>query len=120
MSLVYRAWSKYRHGVVYRKQGQDDFTRRMFCAVGLDGFGSTDTELHPFYYLKFAPLLASKSRAAYTLWLERNLQHAELVLFDSIDDSFDGFVSDGLDVLAGLKPRLLEDQARLVGSTILG
>ncbi|MEM7003523.1 MAG: transporter substrate-binding domain-containing protein [Pseudomonadota bacterium] len=63
--------------------------------------------------------IASKSRAAYTLWLERNLKHAELVLYDSIDDSYDGFVDNQLDVLAGLRPRLLEDHARLAGSTIL-
>ena len=63
--------------------------------------------------------IASKARAAYTLWLERNLQHAELVLFDSIDASFDGFVSEQMDVLAGLRPRLLEDEQRLAGSRLL-
>ena len=37
----------------------------MFCAVGLDGFADHDNfTLHPFYFLKFAPLLASKSRSA--------------------------------------------------------
>ncbi len=63
--------------------------------------------------------IASKSRAAYTLWLERNLKAAELVLFDSIDESFDGFVAQQLDVLAGLRPRLLEDQQRLEGARLL-
>lgn len=64
-SLVYRAWSKYRLSVGYLSRGQDKFTRRMFCAVGLDGFADHDNfTLHPFYFLKFAPLLASKSRSA--------------------------------------------------------
>ena len=63
-SLVYRAWSKYRLTVGYLKSGKDQFTRRMFCAVGHDGFTDTATNLNPFYFLKFAPLLASKSRSA--------------------------------------------------------
>ena len=53
--------------------------------------------------------IATKRRAAYTLWLERHLQHAQLVQFDSTDGSFQGFLEQGLDVLAGLKPRLLDD-----------
>lgn len=63
-SLVYRVWSKYRHGVGYQRRGKDRFTQRMFCAVGIDGFGTTTHELDPFYFLRFAPLLASKSRSA--------------------------------------------------------
>jgi type VI secretion system protein ImpH len=64
-SLVYRAWSKYRLSVGYLSAGKDTFTRRMFCAVGLDGFADHENfTLHPFYFLKFAPLLASKSRSA--------------------------------------------------------
>ena len=64
--------------------------------------------------------IATKKRAAYTLWLERNIKQAELVQFDSIDASFDGFVAQNLDVLAGLRPRLLEDVERLDGATLLG
>jgi type VI secretion system protein ImpH len=63
-ALLYRAWSKYRLSVGYLKKGNDAFTRRMFCAVGLDGFAKHNTLMHPFYYLRFAPLLASKSRSA--------------------------------------------------------
>ena len=63
-SLVYRAWSKYRLSVGYLSEGKDEFTRRMFCAVGLDGFSEARTPLHPFYFLRFAPILASKSRSA--------------------------------------------------------
>ncbi|MBX2854596.1 MAG: transporter substrate-binding domain-containing protein [Rhodobacteraceae bacterium] len=57
--------------------------------------------------------IASMRRAAYTLWLEQNLQHAELVLADSIDGSFELFVSQKLDALAGLRPRLTDDLKQL-------
>lgn len=63
--------------------------------------------------------IASKARAAYTLWLERHVEHAELKLFDSIDASFDAFVAEGLDVLAGLRPRLLDDVERIPGARLL-
>lgn len=64
LSLLYRTWSKYRFAVMYRMKGSDPFTRRMFCAVGLDGFRDIDTPLAKFLYLKYAPMLASKSRSA--------------------------------------------------------
>ncbi|PWK55872.1 transporter substrate-binding domain-containing protein [Roseicyclus mahoneyensis] len=64
-------------------------------------------------------LIATKGRAAYGLWLENNLKHAELVRTDSIDDSFDVFVERKLDALAGLRPRLLQDLERLPGARIL-
>jgi type VI secretion system protein ImpH len=64
LSLAFRTWSKYRMSVGYQKQGKDVFTRRMFCTVGIDGFSDPKTELHPFYFLRFAPVLAAKSRSA--------------------------------------------------------
>ena len=63
--------------------------------------------------------IATKHRAAYSLWLERNIKHAELIQVDSIDASFDAFVEQKLDVLAGLRPRLLDDAKRLPGSSVL-
>ncbi len=63
--------------------------------------------------------IATKHRAAYTLWLERNLQQAELVQVESIDASFDAFVDQKLEVLAGLRPRLLDDVKRLPGACVL-
>jgi polar amino acid transport system substrate-binding protein len=63
--------------------------------------------------------IATKGRAAYGLWLENNLRHAELVRTDTIDASFDVFVDQNLDALAGLKPRLLSDVERLPGARIL-
>lgn len=63
--------------------------------------------------------IATKGRAAYGLWLENNLKHAELIKTDSIDSSFDAFVEQDLEVLAGLRPRLLSDVQRLPGARIL-
>lgn len=63
--------------------------------------------------------IATKGRAAYGLWLEANLQHAGLVRTDSIDSSFDTFVEQGLDALAGLRPRLITDVVRLPGARVL-
>lgn len=63
LSLVYRSWSKYRFGVRYLKGGADTFTQRMFCTVGLDGFRQHDTPIDRFLFLRYAPLLAAKSRS---------------------------------------------------------
>lgn len=63
--------------------------------------------------------IAAKRGSAYALWLERNIANAELVLTDTIDGSFQAFVDDGLEVLAGLTPRLMQDQANLPGARIL-
>lgn len=63
--------------------------------------------------------VASSHRAAYDLWLERNLVHAELVQATGLEGSFDAFVNDNLDALAGLRPRLLTDAENLPGSRIL-
>ena len=58
-------------------------------------------------------------RSAYGLWLENNIKHATLMRTDTLDSSFDQFVSGKLDVLAGLRPRLIEDVKRLPGARIL-
>ena len=58
-------------------------------------------------------------RSAYGLWLENNIRNAELVRTDTLDASFNTFVDQKLDVLAGLKPRLLSDIEKLPGARIL-
>lgn len=63
--------------------------------------------------------IASSHRAAYDLWLERNLANAELIQAQGLDGSFEAFVNDGLDALAGLRPRLITDAENLPGSRIL-
>jgi polar amino acid transport system substrate-binding protein len=63
--------------------------------------------------------IAIAARSAYDLWLSRHLRHAELVRAGSLDASFDQFVADNLDALAGLRPRLLQDADKLPGARIL-
>jgi len=63
--------------------------------------------------------VATKGRAAYGLWLENNLRHADLFRTDTIDGSFEVFVDQKLDALAGLRPRLIHDLERLPGARIL-
>ena len=63
--------------------------------------------------------IAVKARSAYDLWLTNNIRHATLVKATSIDDSFQLFVRDKLEALAGLRPKLLEQQKMLTGSRVL-
>jgi polar amino acid transport system substrate-binding protein len=63
--------------------------------------------------------IAIAARSAYDLWLTRHLRHAELVRAPSLDASCETFVAHGLDALAGLRPRLLQDVEKLPGARIL-
>ncbi len=63
--------------------------------------------------------IAVSARSAYDLYLSRHLTRAELVRADGIDASYDLFVNDRLDALAGLRPRLVEDVEKLPGARIL-
>jgi polar amino acid transport system substrate-binding protein len=63
--------------------------------------------------------IAVAARAAYDLWLERNIRHASLLRADSLDGSFALFAEQKLEALAGLRPKLLSDAERMPGSRIL-
>jgi polar amino acid transport system substrate-binding protein len=63
--------------------------------------------------------IATAVNSAYDLYLSRNLKHATLVRANAIQGSYDVFVKDKLDVLSGLKPRLLDDAKTLPGSRVL-
>jgi len=63
--------------------------------------------------------IAVTGRAAYGLWLQNNIKHAELIKTDTLDSAYERFVADKLDVLAGLRPRLLTDVKNLPGARIL-
>jgi polar amino acid transport system substrate-binding protein len=63
--------------------------------------------------------IAVTGRSAYGLWLDRNIRHAQLVKTDTLDSSYDKFVADKLDALAGLRPRLISDVKKLPGARIL-
>jgi polar amino acid transport system substrate-binding protein len=58
-------------------------------------------------------------RSAYDLFLSRTLKKAQIIRTAGSPASGDTFVREKLEALAGLKPRLVEEQARLPGSTIL-
>jgi polar amino acid transport system substrate-binding protein len=63
--------------------------------------------------------IVSTARAAYDLWLERNIRNATLVRSESIDGALKRFTDEKLEALAGLRPRLLTDVETLPGSRIL-
>jgi polar amino acid transport system substrate-binding protein len=63
--------------------------------------------------------IAVTARTAYGLWLERNIKQATLVWTETIDAAYERFSADKLEVLAGLKPRLLADVLRMPGARIL-
>jgi polar amino acid transport system substrate-binding protein len=63
--------------------------------------------------------IAAPDRSAYELYLTRSLQHAQLVRVQGADNAFKRFVTDKLDALAGLRPRLITDQDNLPGSRLL-
>jgi len=63
--------------------------------------------------------IAVADRSAYDLFLSRNIKKAQLVRAQGIDGSYELFVREKLDVLAGLKPRLVSDAEKLPGSRIL-
>jgi polar amino acid transport system substrate-binding protein len=58
-------------------------------------------------------------RSAYDLFLSRTVKHAKLVRAQGIEGSYQLFVKDKLEALAGLKPRLVSDAEKLPGSRVL-
>ncbi len=63
--------------------------------------------------------IAVADRSAYDLWLSRNIKHAQLRRAEGIEGSYQLFLKEKLEVLSGLKPRLLQDREKLPGSRIL-
>jgi polar amino acid transport system substrate-binding protein len=63
--------------------------------------------------------IAVSARSAYDLYLSRTLKHAKLERVEGIDASYALFKNDGLEALAGLKPRLVSDAEKLPGSRVL-
>ena len=58
-------------------------------------------------------------RSAYGLWLSDNIRHAQLVRENSHEACFDLLTKDKVDVLAGLRSRLVDDVAKLPGARVL-
>jgi polar amino acid transport system substrate-binding protein len=63
--------------------------------------------------------IAVSGRSAYDLFLSRTVAQAELVRGEGLAATFDLFVAEQLDVLAGLRPGLMENAETLSGARIL-
>jgi polar amino acid transport system substrate-binding protein len=63
--------------------------------------------------------IAVTDKTAYGLWLDRNIKHAVLHRSASFDTAYAEFVGSKLDCLAGLRPGLIKDAAKLPGSRLL-
>ncbi len=63
--------------------------------------------------------IAVMGGSAYGLWLDRNIRHATLLRGTPERDAWTIFTEDGADALAGLRPGLLDDAAKLPGARVL-
>lgn len=63
--------------------------------------------------------ISVSNRSAYELYLSRTIKQAQLMRVDGVDASYDQFVAQKHEALAGLRPRLISDVTRLAGSKIL-
>ncbi len=63
--------------------------------------------------------IAVSGRSAYDLYLTRSLQHAELFRAQGVSGAAELFVADKLDALAGLRPALAAEAAKLAGARVL-
>lgn len=68
ISLLFRAWKKYRFHAGFRSDGTDAFTRRALSFVGVDADGAMPKQgLPATELLALAPLLAVRTRSSRTL-----------------------------------------------------
>ena len=63
--------------------------------------------------------IAVAARSAYDLYLSRSIKNAELVHANGLDASYELFVREKLDALAGLRPGLVKDVQNLPGARVL-
>jgi len=63
--------------------------------------------------------VAVSERSAYDLFLTRTLKKAKLIRAQGIPASYDLFMAEKLEALAGLKPKLVEEADRTPGSRVL-
>ena len=63
--------------------------------------------------------IAVAERSAYDLWLTENIKNADLIRAKSIDESFSIFQENDFEVLAGLRPKLVDDIKKITDCYIL-
>jgi len=91
-----------------------------YCEIQATYLLPADSDIHTMADVdKTGVRISVKRRAAYDLWLTQNLRNASLVRSASMDDSLAVFKDQSLEVLAGLRPRLIEDAKALPGSTLM-
>ena len=56
--------------------------------------------------------IAVFERSAYDLWLTENLKKAELIRVNSVEESHDLFRENKVNILAGLKPKLIDEMKK--------
>jgi polar amino acid transport system substrate-binding protein len=63
--------------------------------------------------------IAVTARTAYGLWLDRNVNQATLAHSNDMETTFQQFVDEKMDALAGLRSKLIKEAERLPGSRVL-
>lgn len=63
--------------------------------------------------------IAVSGRSAYDLYLSRALKHAELIQGKGVAGATEMFLAEEMDALAGLRPALVKDAAKIPGSRII-
>ena len=63
--------------------------------------------------------IAVAGKTAYGLWLERNIKNAELITIEGVEASMKIFIDKKSNVLAGLRPQLIETVKEIEGSKLL-
>jgi type VI secretion system protein ImpH len=68
LSLLYRAWEKYRYTIQFQRGGRDDVSRRMFCLIGLGSDELTERTGFPAVrLLRYAGLIIQGPHSASSL-----------------------------------------------------
>ena len=68
---------------------------------------------------RYGVRISVSNRSAYELFLSRTVQRARLMRVDGVAASFEQFVAEKLEALAGLRPRLVTEAEKLPGSRVL-
>ena len=63
--------------------------------------------------------IAVTGKTAYGLWLDNNIKHAALHRSASFDTAYHEFIDSKLEAMAGLRPGLIKDAAKLPGSRLI-
>ena len=63
--------------------------------------------------------IAVAERSAYDLWLTENIKNADLIRAKSIDESFSVFQENKYEVLAGLRPKLIDEMKKTTDCYLL-